>query len=119
ELVLEYVVSLGYLVDRTHFEQLFAKHQEVSRAGSASQFKGGLADHNEQTVKHHTAHHLLLAALRQVLGPSVVQRGSNVTSDRLRIDFSFERKLTDEEIAEVTQIVNQKINEDLPVELTQ
>jgi alanyl-tRNA synthetase len=115
ELVLEHLISLGHPVDLKHFEKLFAKHQEVSRAGSAGQFKGGLADHNEQTVKHHTAHHLLLAALRQVLGPSVVQKGSNVTSERLRIDFSFDRKLTDQELKEVEKIVNDKIKENLPV----
>jgi len=115
ELVLEHLQSLGWKVDPEHFENLFKKHQEVSRAGLEKQFKGGLADHEPQTVKHHTAHHLLLAALQQVLGNSVVQRGSNVTGDRLRIDFSFDRKLTDDELKKVEAIVNEKIKADLPV----
>lgn len=115
ELVIEHLQGLGWQVDGEHFEKLFAQHQEVSRAGLSAQFKGGLADHEEQTVKHHTAHHLLLAALRQVLGDTVVQKGSNVTSERLRLDFSFDRKLTDDELKQVGAIVNEKIQEDLPV----
>ena len=78
-------------------------------------FKGGLANHEEKTVRLHTAHHLLLAALQQVLGPEVKQRGSNITEERLRIDFSFDRKMTDEEKARVEKIVNDAIAEDLPV----
>lgn len=119
ELVIEYLVSQGRSVNAEQFAKLFKQHQEVSRAGLEKQFKGGLADHNEQTIKHHTAHHLLLAALRQVLGPAVVQRGSNVTSERLRLDFSFDRKLTAEELKKVEEIVNQKIEEDLPVVMEQ
>lgn len=116
EMVLEHLISLGWKVNQDHFAKLFAAHQEVSRAGLSGQFKGGLADHEEQTVKHHTVHHLLLGALRQVLGNSVLQRGSNVTSERLRLDFSFERKLTDDELSQVEKIVNEKIEADLPVE---
>lgn len=119
ELVIEYLVSQGRTVDMEQFSELFKDHQAVSRAGLEKQFKGGLADHNEQTIKHHTAHHLLLAALRQILGPTVVQRGSNVTSERLRLDFSFERKVTAEELKKVEDIVNQKIREDLPVVMEQ
>ncbi|QQG50348.1 MAG: alanine--tRNA ligase [Candidatus Berkelbacteria bacterium] len=115
EMVLEHLISLGWKVDAEHFAKLFSAHQEVSRAGLDKQFKGGLADHEEKTIQHHTAHHLLLAALRQVLGESVVQRGSNVTSDRLRIDFAFDRKLTDEELKKVEQIVNEKIKADMSV----
>lgn len=115
ELVLEYLQSLGWKVDSEHFATLFERHQNVSRAGLAGHFKGGLADHEPQTIKHHTAHHLLLAALQQVLGKEVVQKGSNVTSERLRIDFNFDRKLTDDELKKVEQIVNEKIQEDLPV----
>lgn len=115
ELVIEYLVAQGFSVDAGYFEKLFAEHQEISRAGLAGQFKGGLADHEPQTIKHHTAHHLLLAALQNVLGNEVVQKGSNVTSERLRIDFSFNRKLTDEELKEIEAIVNAKIAEDLPV----
>lgn len=115
ELVLEHLQSLGWKVDLAHFEVLFKRHQDVSRAGATGQFKGGLADHNRQTIKHHTAHHLLLAALQQVLGTDVVQKGSNVTSERLRLDFNFDRKLTDDELKKVENIVNEKIQEDLPV----
>jgi len=115
ELVIEHLQSLGWSVDIKHFEELFKSHQDVSRAGLSGQFKGGLADHQPQTVKHHTAHHLLLAALQQVLGREVVQKGSNVTSERLRLDFNFDRKLTDEELKKVEAIVNEKIREDLPV----
>ncbi|MEX0594848.1 MAG: alanine--tRNA ligase [Patescibacteria group bacterium] len=115
EMVIEHLVSEGYEVNPKYFDELFTKHQQISRSGSAGQFKGGLADHNEQTVKHHTAHHLLLAALRQVLGPEVHQRGSNVTSERLRIDFSFDRKITDDELKKVEKIVNDQIKANLPV----
>lgn len=115
ELLLEHLRDLGWDFDSDLFAKLFAEHQETSRQGSEGLFKGGLADHDEQTIKHHTAHHLLLAALRQVLGKGVVQKGSNVTKERLRLDFSFDRKLTDDEIEEIEGIVNDKIEEDLPV----
>lgn len=115
ELVIEHLNELGHNIDTNFFAQLFKSHQEISRAGISGQFKGGLADHQEQTIKHHTAHHLLLAALQQVLGKQVVQKGSNVNSERLRLDFNFERKLTDDEIKQIEEIVNQKIKEDLPV----
>lgn len=115
ELVLEHLVSQGMSVDVKHFEELFRKHQEISRGGSVQKFKGGLADHNKQTIKHHTAHHLLLAALRQVLGSGVVQKGSNVTSERLRIDFSFDRKVEKTELKKIERIVNGKIKENLDV----
>lgn len=115
ELLIEHLTDLGWAVDNQRFATLFVQHQQVSRAGLDKQFKGGLADHGEQTIKHHTAHHLLLAALRQILGPTVVQRGSNVTTERLRLDFSFDRKLTEEELREVAEIVNDKIRADLPV----
>ncbi|HUD20594.1 MAG TPA: alanine--tRNA ligase [Candidatus Saccharimonadales bacterium] len=116
ELVFEYLISQGVKLDAKHFGELFTKHQIISRSGIDKQFKGGLADHNEQTIKHHTAHHLLLAALREVLGPTVFQRGSNVTSERLRLDFSFDRKLTEEELKKVEKTVNEKIKADLKVE---
>lgn len=115
ELVVEYLSGLGWRIDNAHFEQLFKEHQQVSRSGLERQFKGGLSDHEPQTIKHHTAHHLLLAALQQVLGKDVVQKGSNVTAERLRIDFNFERKMTDDELKKVEQIVNEKIRADLPV----
>ena len=97
------------------FWTLFKKHQELSRTASAGMFKSGLADNQEQTIKHHTAAHLLLAALKQVLGPDVCQKGSNINAQRLRFDFNHPRKMTEEEIKKVEDIVNQKIKEDLPV----
>lgn len=115
ELISEYLRTKNIFFREKDFSKQFQMHQEVSRAGAAGQFKGGLADHEPQTIKHHTAHHLLLAALQQVLGKEVVQKGSNVTSERLRIDFNFDRKLTDEELKEVEEIVNAKIAQDLPV----
>ncbi|MBI2050021.1 MAG: alanine--tRNA ligase [Candidatus Staskawiczbacteria bacterium] len=95
--------------DEKEFEEELKKHQELSRTASAGMFKGGLADHKLETIKLHTAHHLLLAALQQVFGKTVKQKGSNITSERLRIDFSFGRKLTDEEKKKVEDIVNEKI----------
>lgn len=102
-------------VDEVSFREHMKKHQELSRAGSEQKFKGGLADHSEATTRLHTAHHLLLKALQMVLGEGVKQRGSNITSERLRIDFSYGAKMTPEQIKEVEKIVNQKIQEHLPV----
>jgi alanyl-tRNA synthetase len=115
ELTEEMVAEHNWTVDRTGFEEHFSKHREQSRAGMENIFKGGLADHETQTVQHHTAHHLLLAALRQILGSHVVQRGSNVTQDRFRIDVSHPEKITDDQLQRATDMVNQKIQEDLPV----
>lgn len=97
------------------FEKRFKEHQEISRAGSEQKFKGGLAGHSETEVKYHTATHLLHQALYDVLGAEVMQKGSNITPERLRFDFSFPRKLTDEEKKKVEEIVNGKISESLPV----
>ncbi|MFH1170012.1 MAG: alanine--tRNA ligase-related protein [Candidatus Vogelbacteria bacterium] len=102
-------------LSRAEFEKEFERHQEVSRAGITGKFTGGLADHEPKTIKLHTAHHLLLASLQQILGKQVKQRGSNINQERLRLDFSFDRKLTDEEKKRVENLVNQKIAEDLPV----
>ncbi|HUO55988.1 MAG TPA: alanine--tRNA ligase [Candidatus Paceibacterota bacterium] len=115
EMTLEIARECGIEVDKRAFEELMEKHQELSRAGSEQKFKGGLLDHSEQTTRLHTAHHLLLKALQSVLGPEVKQRGSNITSARLRIDFSYGAKMTPEQIAEVERIVNEKISEELPV----
>jgi alanyl-tRNA synthetase len=109
ELTLELAKEKGIKVDIKNFEKKFKEHQEKSRTASAGMFKGGLADQSEETVKLHTAHHLLLAALQKVLGKEVKQQGSNITSERLRIDFSFERKLTDEEKSQVETQVNEWI----------
>jgi alanyl-tRNA synthetase len=97
------------------FNAQIHEHQELSRTSSAGIFKGGLADTSERTLRLHTAHHLLLRALQMVLGPQAKQRGSNITSERLRMDFSYGEKMTDEQKKEVEKIVNEKIAEDLPV----
>jgi len=106
----------GATVDLEEFEQEFKKHQEVSRAGSDQKFKGGLADQSEATTKLHTATHMLQAALRITLGEHVLQKGSNITPERLRFDFSHPDKLTPDQLQAVEDLVNEKIKEDLPVE---
>jgi alanyl-tRNA synthetase len=105
----------GIYVDVDGFYEEFEKHQKVSRAGADKRFGSGLADTAEATVKLHTATHLLNEALRRVLGKDIHQMGSNITQNRLRFDFNFDRKLTDEEIKEVEELVNEKINEAIPV----
>jgi len=102
-------------VDVDGFYKEFEKHQKVSRAGADKRFGSGLADTSEATVGLHTATHLLNEALRRVLGKEIIQKGSNITQKRLRFDFNFDRKLTDQEIKDVEEIVNGKINEALPV----
>jgi len=115
EMIIEEAKTKKIKVDEKAFQKELEKHQELSRTASAGKFKSGLADHGEKTTRLHTAHHLLLAALRKVLGKSIVQKGSNITPERLRLDFSFDRKLTSEEIKKVEDLVNQKINEAIPV----
>ena len=102
-------------VDRAGFDEAFKQHQKKSAAGAEQRFKGGLADHSAQTTRLHTATHLLQAALRQVLGEEVYQKGSNITAERLRFDFSFPRKVTKEELNEVEALVNQAIEADMPI----
>ncbi len=97
------------------FQEHFKKHQELSRVGAEKRFKGGLADSSDMSKKLHTATHLLNEALRQVLGDSIKQRGSNITSERLRFDFNFDRKLTDEEKKQIEDLINSKIKEGLVV----
>lgn len=106
----------GQEINKEEFRAEFEKHRELSRAASAGMFKGGLADHSEIVTKYHTATHLLHQALRDVLGSEVFQKGSNITAERLRFDFSFDRKMTDEEINRVENIVNKKIEQDLKVD---
>lgn len=120
ELIMEEAGERGIKqIDTEGFKELLKAHQDLSRAGSEQKFKGGLADTSEKTVRLHTAHHLLLKALQQVLGPEVHQRGSNITAERLRIDFNYGAKMTPEQKAEVEKIVNEKINEDIPVVRTE
>jgi len=102
-------------IDEKGFKQALKKHQELSRTATVGKFKSGLADHSEKTTKLHTAAHLLLTALRKVLGDYVIQRGSNITPERLRLDFSHPEKLTDEQKQKVEDLVNQAIENDLPV----
>jgi alanyl-tRNA synthetase len=103
-------------IDEQEFEEELGKHQELSRESSQGKFKSGLQDDSEATTKLHTATHILNQALREVLREDIQQKGSNITSERLRFDFNFDRKLTKEELHEVEDIVNQKIKEGLNVE---
>ncbi|MFW6362580.1 MAG: alanine--tRNA ligase [Spirochaeta sp.] len=105
----------GMTVDRQGFDEAFRKHQETSKMDDKQTFKGGLADHSEMTTRLHTATHLLHQALRDVLGDHVHQKGSNITQERLRFDFDHPDKMTPEQIARVEEIVNSKIQQDLPV----
>lgn len=114
ELIEEEAKRLNLSVDREGFKEEFKKHQELSRQHSQS-FKSGLMDRSEAVVKLHTATHLLLQALRTILGPGVIQKGSQITPERLRFDFSYPHKLTPEQIQAVENLVNQKIQEALPV----
>ena len=115
EMTEELAKEKGISVDMEGYQKEFKKHQELSRSGSEQKFRGGLADHKEETVRLHTTHHLLLSALQKVLGSQVKQRGSNITAERLRIDFSFDRKMTDEEKKEVEDRVNSWIDAGLDV----
>ena len=105
----------GLKVDTTEFDKLFKEHQEKSRMGSEQKFKGGLAGTGEQEVRYHTATHLLNAALKVILGKDVHQKGSNITPERMRLDFSCDHKLTDEEKKKVEDLVNEWISRGLDV----
>lgn len=115
EITEELAAEKGIKVDRAGFMIELQKHQELSRTASAGKFKGGLADHSEETTKLHTAAHLLLAALRRVLGDHVSQKGSNITAERLRFDFSHPEKVTPEQIIEIEALVNEAIAKGLDV----
>ncbi|MBR2508630.1 MAG: alanine--tRNA ligase [Lentisphaeria bacterium] len=115
ELTAEMAAEKGFTVDMEGYQAAYEKHQALSRQGAEQKFKGGLADHSEETAKLHTATHLLQAALRKVLGNHVCQKGSNITAERLRFDFSHEEKMTPEQIAEVQKLVNEAIERKLPV----
>ena len=115
ELTVELANEKGIEVDVLGFKEKFRHHQEISKLGSSEKFKGGLASSGDMETKYHTATHLLNAALKLVVGPLAHQKGSNITSERLRFDFSCDHKLSDEEKNKVCEIVNSWINDDLKV----
>lgn len=115
ELTEELAKEKGIHIDREDFDKKLAEHQKLSQTASAGMFKGGLVNHEPNTIKLHTAHHLVLAALQAVIGPQVKQRGSNIDEERLRIDFLCDHKLTDEEKIKVEDWVNDKIKRGLNV----
>ncbi|NQT60692.1 MAG: alanine--tRNA ligase [Bacteroidetes bacterium] len=115
EITEELAFEHDFIVDRAGFEKAFQKHQEASRAGAEKTFKGGLADNSEMTTALHTATHLLHKALRDVLGEQVGQKGSNITPDRLRFDFTHQDKMSSEELKKVEDIVNGQIQRNLAV----
>ena len=115
ELTVELAHERGLKVDEEGFKAKFKAHQELSRTASAGQFKGGLSGNSEIETKYHTATHLLNAALKVVVGPDVHQKGSNITDERMRFDFSCDHKLTDEEKQKAEELVNKWISESLPV----
>jgi alanyl-tRNA synthetase len=115
EMTEEIAKEKGLKLDKEGFEKEMKSHQELSRTASAGKFKSGLADNSEQTTKLHTACHLLNEALREVLNKDVSQKGSNITAERLRFDFNFDRKLTDEEKQKIEDLVNKKIKESLQI----
>ena len=115
EMTVEMAQEKGLSVDTDGFQQRLIKHQELSRTASAGMFKGGLADNSIQTTRLHTTAHLMLYALREVLGKDVYQKGSNITAERLRFDFTYKEKMTSEQIKKVEEIVNDLIKKDLSV----
>ena len=115
ELTKELADERGISVDLKGFEDRFKEHQDKSRAGAEHKFKGGLADSSDETTKLHTATHLLNAALRQVLSADIMQKGSNITPERLRFDFNFDRKVTPEELQRISDIVNEAIRSNIDV----
>jgi alanyl-tRNA synthetase len=117
EMTRELAKEKGLEINEEEFRKELEKHQELSRTASAGMFKGGLADASEETIKYHTAAHLMLAALREVLGDHVTQKGSNITPERLRFDFSHSEKMTPEQLKQVEDVVNEKIKKDLSVKI--
>ena len=115
EITADLAKEQGFKIDNSEFEKLFKEHQKKSRMGSEHKFKGGLAEQNEKTIAYHTATHLLHKALQMVLGDHATQKGSNITTERLRFDFSHPEKMTKEQLQQVEDIVNEQIQRDLPV----
>ena len=119
EVTKELAEEAEFECDMEGFEKFFKEHQEKSRQGAEQKFKGGLADHSEQTIKYHTATHLLNAALKIVVGKDVHQKGSNITTERMRFDFSCDHKLTDDEKKQTEDLINKWIEEGLNVTVTE
>ena len=115
EMTIEMAHEADLVVDTNRYKAEYEKHQELSRVGAEKKFKGGLADHGVRTTRLHTATHLLNEALRKILDPDITQKGSNITAERLRFDFNFDRKLTDEEVKRVEEEVNRVVNLKLDV----
>ncbi len=115
EMTIDLIKEKGLTFDINEFNSEFEKHKELSRTASCGMFKGGLADHSEIVTKYHTATHLLHQALRETLGTHVEQRGSNITAERMRFDFSHGDKLTPDQLQMIEDLVNEKINESLPI----
>ena len=115
EITADLAKEQGFKIDNSEFEKLFKEHQEKSRMGSEQKFKGGLSEQNEKTIAYHTATHLLHKALQIVLGEHATQKGSNITTERLRFDFSHPEKMTKEQLQQVEDIVNEQIKRDLTV----
>jgi len=118
-MIQEELKKKGLRAYEEEFKRRLAKHQDLSRTASAGKFKGGLADASVETTKLHTAAHLLLAALREVLGGEIFQKGANITAERLRFDFNYPQKMTPEQIKKVEDLVNQKIQEKIEVQMTE
>jgi alanyl-tRNA synthetase len=117
ELTMELAKEKGIEIDKNGFEQEMKKHQEISKVGAEQKFKGGLAGTGEIETKYHTATHLLLAALRSVLKGDIIQKGSNITAERMRFDFNWPEKLTAEQLKATEDLVNEKISESIPVKM--
>ena len=117
ELTVEIAKEKGLEVDVDGYKEEMKKHQEISKAGSEQKFKGGLASTGEIETKYHTATHLLLAALRKILGGETVQKGSNITAERMRFDFNWPEKITSKQLKDIEDLVNKKIAEKIPVEM--
>ena len=115
EITEELAAENGFTVDKAGFKEAEKKHQELSRTAEAGKAKGGLAEQSEMTIKYHTATHLLQAALKRVLGDHVAQKGSNITNERMRFDFSHPAPMTPDEIKQVENLVNEQISRNLPV----
>ena len=115
EITKEILDEKNIKIDMEKVSELFKKHQEASKKGLKGKFKGGLGDHSPKTIKYHTATHLLHTALRQILGKDVYQKGSNITQERLRFDFSYPEKVSKENLEKIEKLVNQKIQEGLEV----